>query len=291
MPQFTTDVDVEGFGFLKIHFVHKLSDTKGAIPLLFVHGWPGSFIEVSKILPLLKDFQVIAPSLPNFGFSSRVSKPGFGLDQYAEACHKVMVALGYDQYVTQGGDWGHMITHALGLNYPQHCKANHTNMPISRAVQTPDPAKLDAREKAALERGKWFREEGQGYFHEQSTKPQTLGYGLRDSPVALLAWIYEKLHDWTDNYPWTEDEVLTWISIYYFSTAGPDASTFIYRESTHTKGSMRENLAKPVQCPVALAYFPLELSAVPASLLDGTLGPIKQVSRFEKGGHFAVGLI
>jgi hypothetical protein len=160
-------------------------------------------------------------------------------------------------------------------------------MPFSRKADTPDVSKLDEREQGMVQRTKWFRDEGQGYFHEQSTRPQTLGYGLRDSPVALLAWIFEKLHDWTDNYPWTEDEVLTWVGIYYFSRAGPDASTFIYREASHSFSDSVKEVWAPVQCPVALAYFPKELSPLPASTLS-SLGPIKQVSYFDRGGHFAV---
>ena len=126
-----------------------------------------------------------------------------------------------------------MITHVIGLRYPKHCKANHSNMPNiggPDAGPPPDFSKLTPRERASMERAQWFRTEASGYFSLQTTRPMTLAYGLQDSPVATLAWIYEKLLDWTDDYPWTDDEVLTWISIYVFSRAGPGASVFIYYE-------------------------------------------------------------
>ncbi|KAL8783484.1 MAG: hypothetical protein Q9213_004621, partial [Squamulea squamosa] len=273
LPQYTTTVSVNGFNDLEIHFVHQTSSVENAIPLLFVHGWPGSFLEVTKILPLLSNvkdgepaFHVIAPSLPNFGFSQGVKKKGFALPQYAEACHNLMLKLGYIQYgqsispfpplpilnlsekltpsqtVTQGGDWGTWITRTIGLLYPSACKASHINMVAASPpsiTETPDLAVQHSvtpyteAEKAGLQRSEWFQKEGSGYSNIQSTKPQTVGYALADSPVGLLAWIYEKLHDWTDEYPWTDDEILTWVSIYLFSTAGPAASVRIYRETTH----------------------------------------------------------
>jgi pimeloyl-ACP methyl ester carboxylesterase len=201
------------------------------------------------ILPLLAApggpaFHIVAPSLPNYGFSSGVKKRGFAAAQYAETCHKLMLQLGYDQYVTQGGDWGFFITRAIGLLYPQHCKASHINMigaspprfskhPLLAVQHALTP--YSAQDKAGFQRTGWFTAEGSGYFMVQATKPQTLAYALTDSPVALLAWIYEKLHDWTDAYPWTDDEILTWVSIYQFSRAGPGAAHRIYYEIQHTK--------------------------------------------------------
>ncbi len=234
MPQFTTHIPIEGFETLKIHFVHQKSQVASAIPLIFVHGWPGSFDEVRKILPELVTggketpaFHVVTPSLPNFGFSEGTKKRGFGCRQQAEVCHKLMQLLGYDQYVTQCGDIGYGVTRAMGLFYPEACKASHVNMPVPnhphmpthpdlffRAQQTP----LSGAEKAGLERTQWFLKEGSGYNILQRTKPQTIGYSMTDSPIGLLAWIYEKLHDWTDDYPFTDDEILTWVSIYWFST-------------------------------------------------------------------------
>jgi hypothetical protein len=173
-----------------------------------------------------------------------------------------MLELGYDQYVTQDGDWGYMITRALGGMYPDSCKASHINFlrpkqpvygknPFLALQHSIQP--YTEQEKNGLKRTAWFAKEGSGkcalasigptthsdagYNILQSTKPQTLAYALQDSPVALLAWIYEKLHDWTDNYPWTDEEILTWISIYQFSRAGPGAAQRIYYEVAHTKQS------------------------------------------------------
>lgn len=252
LPNYETTVEIDNFGALDIHFVHQISPNKNAIPLLFVHGWPGHFLEVRKLLPLLKDsesnggpaFHVIAPSLPNFGFSSAVKKKGFGLAQYAETCHKLMLKLGYTQYVSQGGDWGTFITRTMAVLYPSSLKATHINMVACAPPSlTKNPLSLlalgfkyltgsfTAEEKAGFERTQWFQKVGFGYFQLQSTKPQTVGYALGDSPVAVLGWIYEKLHDWTDGYAWTDDEVLDWISVYWFSRAGPAASVRIYWEA------------------------------------------------------------
>jgi pimeloyl-ACP methyl ester carboxylesterase len=166
LPNFTTQITIDGYDPLDIHFLHQKSDVKGAIPLLFVHGWPGSFLEVTKMLPLLQGtsgrpaFHIIAPSLPNYVFSSGVTKKGFGIKHYAETCHKLMLALGYDEYVTQGGDWGFLITRALAHLYPQHVKACHVNWifasPPTWTKENPEPGYSD-REKAALARGQEWR--------------------------------------------------------------------------------------------------------------------------------------
>ncbi|KAL8726827.1 MAG: hypothetical protein Q9166_006443 [cf. Caloplaca sp. 2 TL-2023] len=304
LPQFITQVSVKRFGDLDIHFVHQPSSVENAIPLLFVHGWPGSFLEVTKILPLLADvkdgapaFHIVAPSLPNFGFSGGVKKRGFSLSQYAEACHNLMLKLGYSEYVTQGGDWGTWITRTIGLLYPDACKASHINMVAANPPSVTENPVLGVEhavtpytdaEKAGLERSEWFQKEGYGYNSIQSTKPQTLGYALADSPVGLLAWIYEKLHDWTDSYPWTDDEILTWVSIYWFSTAGPAASLRIYRESTHAEDQVLLTKARTYvpDVKLGLAYFPKDLYVHPQSWCR-TLGPVVFEHVNEKGGHFA----
>jgi hypothetical protein len=193
--------------------------------------------------------------------------------------------------VTQGGDWGHAVTQVLGQLYPQNCKANHSNFPLSSNPEDIEAIKTSTvtpQEAALLARAQWFQTEGRAYAMEHSTRPLTLGYSLRDSPVGLLAWIYEKLLDWTDDYPWTDDEVLTWISIYWFSRAGPDANTLIYYEAMHDKerSFLAGILAGGV--PLALAYFPKELSAMPVDVLKKKGVNVKQTSYFDKGGHFAV---
>ncbi|EKM79128.1 hypothetical protein AGABI1DRAFT_85025 [Agaricus bisporus var. burnettii JB137-S8] len=300
LPQFTRDIEVEGFGSLNIHYVHKKSTVDTAIPLIFVHGWPGSFLEVRKILPMLIEessdhpsFHVVALSLPGFGFSEAPKKKGFAISQYAEVCHKLMLALGYNEYVTQGGDWGGIITQRISTLYGgKHAKARHTNFPTA---PPPHPlhnpynffsnmlARYTPEEKAGLARMEWYYKESSGYYAKQSTKPQTLGYGLADSPVGLLSWIYEGLVNWTDNYPWTDDEVLTWMSIYWFSRAGPAASVRIYYEFTKSGGTLMTGGELGV--PTGYSYFPKELVQFPRSWLKNKRLVFE--SRHEKGGHFA----
>ncbi|KZT12142.1 alpha/beta-hydrolase [Laetiporus sulphureus 93-53] len=301
LPQYTRDVDVDGFGTLNIHYVHQKSSVDDAIPLLFVHGWPGHFLEVRKLLPLLTaassdhpSFHVVAPSLPNFGFSEGVKARGFHGTHYAEAVNKLMLALGYNEYVVQGGDWGCLIARQLAANYGrQHVKAWHTNFPAVR--QPPSLTQFprlwlsylltpyNAAERAGLERSQWFATKGTGYSQEQSTQPQTLGYSLADSPVGLLAWIYEKLVTWTDDYPWEDDEVLTWVSVYWFSRAGPAASVRIYYEVTQAN----ERAQIPwSSIPCGLSFFPRELLSVPKTWAR-TIGNVVIESEHGSGGHFA----
>lgn len=303
LPQFTTTVSTDGFGDLEVHFVHQKSALPDSIPLLFCHGWPGSFLEVIKILPLLAkpssagqpSFHVVAPSLPNFGFSSKVTKPGFGPPQHAEVCHELMLQLGYDKYATQGGDWGYSITRLMGIQYPHHVLASHLN--FVRVTAPPKFSEAPAQylrhavlpysqaEREGLARTQWFTNRGFGYNLEQSTRPHTLGFALADSPAALLAWIYEKLHDWADGYPWADDEVLTWVGIYAFSAAGADASVRIYYENMNAGVHAAAGGYVP-HVPLGLSYFPRDV-VVPPSTWGHTLGPVVFEKRHEDGGHFA----
>ncbi|KAF7777680.1 hypothetical protein Agabi119p4_3752 [Agaricus bisporus var. burnettii] len=300
LPQFTRDIEVEGFGTLNIHYVHKKSSVSSAIPLLFMHGWPGSFLEVRKILPLLiadspdhPSFHVVAPSLPGYGFSEAPKKKGFTLDQIAEVGHKLMLALGYDEYVTQGGDWGAFIGGRIAAKYGgKNNKAWHSNFPLATIPRLSNRPLVLLRsfftsptpwEKAGLERTNWFMREAQGYLQIQSTQPQTLGYGLADSPAGLLAWIYEKLVNWSDDYKWTEDEVLTSISIYWFSRAGPAASLRIYYE--HIKSGGEFSGPKDVHIPIGYSYFPKENVIFPRHWYKEP--QLVFESQHERGGHFA----
>jgi len=245
-------------------------------------------------------FHVVAPSLPNFGFSSRVTKKGFGAAQYAEALHKVMIALGYKKYVTQGGDWGLLITRTIGHLYPDHVMALHTNMclaPFPSFFSSPILAATSLvkhaigwytpAEKSHLKQTlSWVSGSERGYFALLSTKPTTIGYSLSDSPTGLLAFIYEKLHSWTDDYPWTDDEILTWISIYYFSTAGPAAASYIYYETNNDKVWPMSKVQSFINKPLGFTYFPKELANLPRAWLSG-LGKVVFVGNSDKGGHFA----
>ncbi|KAK5063115.1 hypothetical protein LTR84_005191 [Exophiala bonariae] len=311
MPQFTTSITVDGFDPLTIHFIYQKSARANATPLLFVHGWPGSFIEASKIWERLSSpeagatsapaFDFVALSLPGYGFSETAKKKGFALAQYAETAHKLMLKLGYDEYVTQGGDWGYYITRTISLLYPTHCKATHVNMDQGEAPTYASNPLLALQhavtpyteyETKGLARTKWFLEQGSGYRAQQSTKPQTLGYGLADSPVGLLAWIYEKLHDWTDRYPWTDDEVCTWVAIYWFSAAGPAANLRIYYEATHewdnparrvTRDRTRQWIGGGVK--LGLTHSPAELRVLPKAWTH-TQGNVVFDRTHDSGGHF-----
>ncbi|KAE9399876.1 alpha/beta-hydrolase [Gymnopus androsaceus JB14] len=297
LPQFTRDIEVDGFGALNIHYVHKKSEKEvQGIPLLFVHGWPGSFLEARKIIPLLTKayedstlptFDVVALSLPGYGFSEGAKKKGFSFVQYAEVAHKLMLALGYKEYVTQGGDWGFNITREIARRYGgKHAKAWHVNFLEVHGTPSIESNLYTPFEKEGLERLKEFMQLGSGYNLVQSTKPQTLGYSLADSPVGLLAWIYEKLVAWADNYPWTDDEVLTWVSIYWFSRAGPAASIRIYYEDMCIRQGM-VNESSPPTIPLGTSIFPKEFGRVPKSWYPHIGNAVFEAEHNDTGGHFA----
>ncbi|KAH8981705.1 Alpha/Beta hydrolase protein [Lactarius akahatsu] len=300
LPMFTCTIEVDGFGELSVHYVHQKSAAKGAIPLLFVHGWPGSFLEVTRVLPLLTSvsadhpsFHVVAPSLPGYAWSEGVLEKGFNAKHYAALFHKLMISLGYTEYVTQGGNWGHILALATASLYgPKHVKASHTNSPICEpptffgrpiVLLKCLITSFTSREREAASITQNFFKNGMGYYAEQSTKPQTIGYSLADSPVGLLAWIYEKLVAWTDAYPWTDDEILTWISIYWFSRAGPAASIRIYYELAL---SGEVSAFPKTTVPVGLSFFPKDIVPFPKVLLRSK-GRIVFESEHKVGGIFA----
>jgi len=302
LPMFTRDIEVEGFGVLNIHYVHQRSKVEGAIPLLFVHGWPGSFIEVTKILPLLTStepghpsFHVVAPSIPGYAWSQAASNRGFRVKHYSELFNKLMVSLGYSEYVTQGGDWGHFLTHVLASQYgPQNVKASHTNFPLASPISFwRNPIRYvkylitpyTPREREDLAVHAAFQARGNGYLILQSTRPQTLGYGFADSPVGMLAWIYEKLVQWSDSYPWTDEEVLTWVSIYWFSRAGPAASLRIYFEVMGSSDLLDWRLQQ-VKVPVGVSFFPKETGQAPRAFIRAESNVVFE-SEHASGGHFA----
>ncbi|KAI0159504.1 microsomal epoxide hydrolase [Xylariaceae sp. FL1272] len=322
LPQFHTSIQATGFEPLDIHFLHVRSKRDDAVPLIFVHGWPGSFLEGTKILKPLTEpedaslpaFHVVVPSLPGYGFSQASSKAGFSIDQHAETMHLLMLKLGYREYATQGGDWGYMITRAMGRHYaPEFVKAQHLNMsffPRPSLLKNPIVALrtmfqafvtgFSEADKKGFKRSREFQKSGNGYHKIQSTKPQTLGYGLSDSPTALLAWIYEKLVDWTDGYPWTEDEVCTWISIYWFSTATPRAAHQLYYETeqSHDTARCQEREARGIPAStfnqlleyqdvkLGLSKFPHDVIVMPRSW-SHAMGDVIFSKEHDRGGHFA----
>ncbi|KAG8751095.1 hypothetical protein FRC12_012607 [Ceratobasidium sp. 428] len=233
LPQFTTEIDTPGHGPQRIHFVHKRSDNPSAIPLVFVHGWPGSFLEVSKMIdelanpkdPKQPSFHVVAPSLPGFAFSQRASAPGMGAQTTAQVFDKLMAKLGYKHYIAQGGDWGALICRGFAVYHQDSCLGTHQNYWFSGAptfTQNPLislkvvlgkyglPGGYHRHDIEGIKAGMEFVKTGSGYAYIQETKPQTLAVALTDSPVGLLAWIGEKLYAWTDSYPWTPEEWITW---------------------------------------------------------------------------------
>ncbi|KAF2497903.1 alpha/beta-hydrolase [Lophium mytilinum] len=305
LPQYMAQIEIDGHGLNEVHFIHQPSAVENAIPLLFVHGWPGSFLEVTKILPeLVKGgddypaFNVVAPSLIDFGFSSASKKSGFNVDQHAEACHKLMQALGYHEYVVQGGDLGSAVARILASTYgPTSCKAHLINNAAPAEPTAESHPALHAEvqatpltdgELAGLQRTQEFSENGNAFYRLQSTRPMTVAYSLASSPVGLLAWIYEKLHDWADDYPWTDTEVLTWVSVYYFSRAGPSASLNIYYENEHRhpkKPLFAEMQVEIPDVPLGVARFPKDLILLP-KLWHHTMGPVVYENEHTCGGHF-----
>ncbi|KAI1392638.1 alpha/beta-hydrolase [Hypoxylon trugodes] len=286
LNNYEATVSVDGFDPFQLHFIHHKSAAADAIPLLFIHGWPGSFIEVTKILPLLAKsdpaFHVIAPSLPNYGFSGLTPKPGFGIKQYAEACLKLMQGLGYEKFATQGGDWGSIISRTMGVLYPESVLALHLNLVMASAPTDVDPA--DAAR--VQEQHKNWMETGDGYYKIQRQRPNTIGIALADSPVGLLTWIYDKLVAWTDEYPWTDDEVCEWLSIYWFSRAGPAASVTIYHEVFRGEFNLGAGIYPPRNSLIGFSYFPKEIMCTPSSW-NKQLGDVVFERKHERGGHFA----
>lgn len=204
-----------------------------------------------------------------------------------------MLKLGYDQYMTQGGDWGYCVTRACAHLFPQHVKAHHVNWAWAAkpefTADNPEP-EYSEREKRQMKQGeRWFpygMGEGRGYIAIQSTRPATINFMIADSPVGLLAWIWDKLVDWSDEYPWTEDEVCLFTSIYVFSRAGPDAASYIYYEALHPTNITFDIMQGYIDCPLGIADFPVEICNNPKSWRH-TMGPIVYQEVFDKGGHFA----
>jgi pimeloyl-ACP methyl ester carboxylesterase len=296
LPQFKADVHVAGQESINLHFVHKRSSHANAVPLIFIHGWPGNFLEVEKILPLLTEpkdpshhaFHVIAPSLPGFVFSSAPKQKGFGIFKIAATLNQLMLDLGYQHYIAQGGDWGSIISRAIALEHSDHCRAIHVNM-----FPTAPPSRFNpleavkfltggytARELKNLEDTQAFVNSGCGYQAIQSTMPQTLNFALVDSPVGMLAWIREKLHVWTDNYPWKDEEIITWVFLYY---ANAKASTHIYKEFQQLRARLT---ASYISVPVGISLFPKEIYKMPRAWVEKA-AHVVSYDVHEKGGHFA----
>lgn len=282
-PQFTTVIDGQ-----VVHFLHVRSGNPDAIPLLVTHGWPGSVAEMVKIIgPLSEDFHVVVPSLPGFGFSGPTTETGWNVVRITRAFGELMTRLGYDRFAAHGGDWGAAVTRTLAATFPERLIGAHLTLLFTLAPKDEEPDPGDERVQAMLRQAAYFRREESGYSAIQGTRPQTLAYGLTDSPTGQLAWIAEKFKVWTDSENAPEDAVdrdqlLTNISIYWFTgTAGSSAR--IYYETRHPPVG---TWTMPSTVPIAVAVFPKELSVPVRRYAERDLN-IARWTEFERGGHFA----
>ncbi len=293
-PQFKANLDG-----LDIHFIHCESPHAGAVPLLITHGWPGSVVEFHKIIDPLVDpvahggdasdaFHVICPSLPGYGFSDKPSATGWGVEKIASEWDVLMRELGYDAYYAQGGDWGSAVTTGIGVQNKGACKGIHVNMPNVRATREAlsDP---DEKDKRALAGAQYYQQWGAGYSKQQSTRPQTLGYGLVDSPVGQAMWIIEKFYEWTDcdGHPenvLTKDELLDNVMYYWWQGNGASSGK-LYWESFNTAfGGDGDN---KVRIPAGCSIFPKEIVPTPRSWAEKRYKNIVYWNELDKGGHFA----
>lgn len=290
--QYTTTIDGQN-----VHFYHVRSPHASAQPLLLSHGWPGSVVEFLEVLGPLTDpeshggdpedaFHVVAPSLPGYGFSDPTHERGYDVERISETFAQLMDRLGYEEYFAQGGDWGALITALLGANYPNRVTAIHTNMLFVRPSDLDDPVeRLDEEGMGDYRETKQFREQEVGYQEIQSTKPQTLAYGLTDSPVGLAGWIIEKFRTWSDceddvETSFTRDRLLDNISVYWL-TESINSSMRLYYETD--PGAV---IPERVEVPTGHARYPAEISKTPRQWAE-EIYDIVYWNEMSEGGHFA----
>ncbi len=298
--QFTTEIDGQ-----RVHFLHVRSAVPDALPLVMTHGWPGSVVEFMEVIGPLTDpaahggdprdaFHLVVPSIPGYGFSGPTRERGWNVTRIARAWDELMRGLGYPRYGAQGGDWGSGISRELGLIVPEHVIGVHLNMLAPLGDPPPD---LDERDRARIERLRQFRLTGTGYSAIQGTRPQTLSYGLTDSPAGQLAWIAEKFGQWADGglAGVDRDQLLTNISVYWLTrTAGSSAR--LYYEAVAAARTARAagaaadpgSAAGPAisTVPTGVAVFPEEIAA-PVRRLAERSNHIVHWTEFDRGGHFA----
>ena len=285
LGQHVTEIDG-----LAVHFLHVRSSRADALPLLITHGWPGSVVEFLDVIPLLTEpedgqaFHVIAPSLPGFGFSGKPEQTGWGVETIATAWAELMRRLGYERWVAQGGDWGSAVTTAIGAQAPEGCIGIHVNMPIG----SPTPEEManpSPEELKALMALKHYQDWDSGYSTQQKTRPQTVGYGLVDSPVGLAGWILEKMWAWTDNSgsPYdalSKDRILDNIMLYWLPATGA-SSARLYWESFSKFGEGQ------VAIPAGASQFPREIIPAPRKWAERRYTNLVYWNDLPKGGHFA----
>jgi pimeloyl-ACP methyl ester carboxylesterase len=300
LPQYVTEIDG-----LDIHFIHVRSADPGALPLIMTHGWPGSVLELVKVIGPLTDpaghggraedaFDLVLPSLPGYGFSGRPASPGWGPDRIGRAWHELMGRLGYERYVSQGGDWGSVICEVMARQAPPGLAGIHVNMPatvppeIATALQAgdPPPPGLWEAEKTAYQQMAALYRLGSGYAGVMVTRPQTLGYSLADSPAGLAAWFYDKFADWTDSggdpqRSLTNDEMLDDISLYWFTGTATSAARLYWENNANNFNAM------DISLPAAITVFPGEIYRAPRSWAQRCYHQLIYFHEVDKGGHFA----
>lgn len=280
---------------LDVHFVHHRSPHDDALPLIVSHGWPGSIVEFHKVIEPLTNptafggdaadaFHIVAPSLPGYGFSAKPTETGWGVERIGQVFTELMARLGYGRYVAQGGDWGAAITHSIGAIDPEHCAAIHMTLAMgARPADLDDPSPAEVH---ALARAKYYAEWDAGYSKQQSTRPQSVGYGLVDSPSAQAAWIIEKFWAWTDNDGHPEDvlsrdELLDNIMLYWINATGA-SSARLYWESFGKRRPLDIGAV-----PVGFASFPQEVVPPIRSWVEPMYPGLCHWAEYDKGGHFA----
>jgi microsomal epoxide hydrolase len=294
-PQFRAEV-----GGLGIHFIQQRGRGPAPFPLLVTHGWPGSIAEFTKIIGPLTDpvahgadeadaFDVVCPSIPGFGFSDHPRKPGVTPERVATVWAELMNGLGYERYGAQGGDWGGIITTYLGIHQPPGLAGIHLNMVLAFPPDPADPtAGLSQEEIAAVMQLERFRQEESGYTAIQGTKPQTLAYGLNDSPVGLAAWIVEKFRTWSDcggdvERRFSKDELLTNLMLYWVPE-NANSSCRLYCEAIRSGGFPPRDFR--VQVPTGCAIFPREIMRPPRAWAEHFYN-VTRWTPMVAGGHFA----
>jgi pimeloyl-ACP methyl ester carboxylesterase len=300
LPQFVTTIDG-----LDVHFVHVRSRHPNALPLIMTHGWPGSILELLKVIGPLTDppahggraedaFDLVIPSMPGYGFSGKPQSTGWGPDRIARAWAVLMERLGYKRYVSQGGDWGSVVADAMARQKPAGLLGIHVNMPatvppdIAKALSCggPAPAGLSPEEKAAYEQMDALYKKGSGYALMMVTRPQTLGYSLADSPVGLAAWFYDKFADWTHTggqpeKALTRDEMLDDITLYWVTNTGTSSAQLYWENNANNFNAV------DIDIPAAITVFPGEIYRAPRSWAERSYHKLIYYHQVDKGGHFA----
>jgi pimeloyl-ACP methyl ester carboxylesterase len=303
LPQFVTEIDG-----VEIHFIHVKSRHEDALPLIMTHGWPGSVVELLEVVGPLTDptahggeaeeaFHLVLPSVPGYGLSGEPTELGWDNGRTARAWAQLMRRLGYTRYVAQGGDVGAIVTDAMGRQAPEGLAGIHTNLLVTTlGAPTPPPGDTE-EERAALDAIKAFRTGGYGYFLEQSTRPQTIGYALLDSPVALAAWMLD--HD-TDSYHkisrafvdgepagnLTRDHIVDNITLYWLTGTGASAARW-YWELAQAQARAAGQAPPAVSLPVGFTTFPDEIFRAPRSWVEWSYPNVGYFNEAAKGGHFA----